>query len=91
MGPAVFRVVLAFGALVALLVSIAFAWAGGYEIARGTRVPGFAGYGFFPRNGIRRADSWSPQKWRENGLQITVMAVGFLILAAWLAVAALDV
>ena len=84
-----FRVVLVFGTLVALLAFMAFAWAGIYEIARGTRAPGFAGRGFFPRNGIRHSDSWSRQRWRVNGLQITVVAFGFLILAAWLAVAAL--
>ncbi len=84
-----FRVMLAFSAVLALLAFFTFAWAGLYEIARGTRVPGFAGRGFFPRNGIRRSDCWSAQKWRANGFQITVMALGFLILAAWLAVAAL--
>ena len=84
-----FRVVLACGALVALFAFLPFAWAGLYEIARGKRVPGFAGRSFFPRNGIRRSDNWSAQKWRANGFQIAVMALGFLILAAWLAVAAL--
>ncbi len=79
---------LAFGALVSLLAFFTFAWAGLYEIARGTRVPSFAGRGFFSRNGIRRSDNWSPQKWRVNGFQVTVIALGFLILAAWLAVAA---
>ena len=79
---------LAFGALLGLLAFFTFAWAGLYEIAHGTRLPGFAGRGFFPRNGIRRSDNWSAQKWRANGFQIAVMALGFLILAAWLAVAA---
>jgi len=79
---------LAFGALLALLAFFTFAWAGLYEIAHGARVPGFPGRGFFPRNGIRRSDNWSTQKWRVNGLQVTVMALAFLFLAAWLAISA---
>ena len=79
---------LAFGALVSLLAFFTFAWAGLYEISRGTRVRGFAGRSLFSRNGIRRSDHWSAQKWRVNGFQVTVMALGFLVLAAWLAVAA---
>jgi len=73
---------LATGCVGALIAGVAFMVAGVYEISAGRRPPGFLGSGFLPGSGVVEA-KWSENKWRQNGLTVVAVAVGFLMISLW--------
>lgn len=64
--------------------SVGFLYAGIYEISPGRRPPGLLGAELILRGG--HTSSWSASKWRRNGLQVLVMAIGLGVLGLWVMV-----
>jgi hypothetical protein len=58
--------------------------AGIYELTVGYCPPGVLGWKLLRSSGSRRA-TWSPTRWRRNGMQIIVLGFGLLMLALWAA------
>lgn len=68
-------------AVVLWLLSFAFVYAGAYEVSLGRRPPGFLGAELLLRGG--HTSSWTSNKWRRNGFQVVVMAIGLGVLGLW--------